>query len=112
MWKAIFFVVHFKTGAEMVSSNGSMPQFFIKADCGGLFGGEEERKLSKENLWREFSLRDKDNEIDFTHLDDMFEVDLYGTDDYPRYKKLTEAESRYIKEHFAKFPKESKIPHI
>ena len=86
-----------------------LPQFFIKADCGGLFGGEEERKLSKENLWREFSLRDKDTEIDFTHLDDMFEVDLYGTDDYPRYKKLTEAESRFIKEHFAKFPKESKI---
>lgn len=86
-----------------------LPQFFIKADCGGLFGGAEERKLDKENLWREFSLRDKDTEIDFAHLDDMFEVDLYGADDYPRYKKMTEADSRFIKEHFSKFPKESKI---
>ncbi len=86
-----------------------LPQFFLRED-GGLFGGETEEKLAKETLFREFSLRNKDTEIDFDHLDaEIASVDIYGEEDFPRYKNLSDAESRFLREHFAQMPRESQI---
>ena len=85
-----------------------LPQFFIKASNQGFFSQEEERLLTRESLWKGFTLRDKDTEIDFGSLAaDIFAVDV-EEDDLPKYKKLTSVEAMYFQEHFSKLPKEQK----
>ena len=85
-----------------------IPQFFLKASAQGLFAGEEEYLLTRESLWKGFTLRDKDTEIDFGRLAaNIFSVDV-EEDDLPKYKKLTSVEALYFQEHFSKLPKEQK----
>ena len=85
-----------------------LPQFFLKATSQGLFGGEEERLLTRESLWKDFTLRDKDTQIDFGSLAaDIFAVDV-EEDDLPKYKKLTSVEAMYFQEHFSELAKEQK----
>ena len=87
-----------------------LPQFFLREEAGALFGDETETKLAKETLHRGFSLRDKDMVIDFDHLDtEVASVDIHGNEDHPRYKDLSEADSRFLREHFARLPLESQV---
>ena len=87
-----------------------LPQFFLKEESNSLFGSETETKLAKETLYRGFSLRNKDTEIDFDHLDaEIATVDIYGDEDYPRYKNLSDADRRYFQEHFVQMPLESQV---
>ncbi|MBQ4422432.1 MAG: DEAD/DEAH box helicase family protein [Schwartzia sp.] len=87
-----------------------LPQFFLREETNSLFGNDTETKLTKEALYKGFSLRNKDTEIDFDHLDvEIATVDIYGDEDHPRYKNLSDADRRYFQEHFAKLPQESQV---
>ncbi len=87
-----------------------LPQFFLEEETTSLFGSEEETKLAKESLYRDFSLRNKDTEIDFDHLDaEIATVDIYGDEDHPRYKNLSDADRLYFQKHFVHLPLESQV---
>lgn len=86
-----------------------LPQFFLRED-GGLFGEETETKLAKETLYRGFSLRNKDTEIDFDHLDaEIATVDVYDDEDFPRYKNLSDTDRRYFQDYFVQLAPESQV---
>ena len=87
-----------------------LPQFFLREEGTPLFESEMETRLEKNTLYRDFSLRNKDTEIDFDHLDaEIATVDIYGEEDHPRYKNLSERDRRYFQEHFAKLPPEGQV---
>ncbi|MBQ7477522.1 MAG: DEAD/DEAH box helicase family protein, partial [Selenomonadaceae bacterium] len=102
-------MTHFKVKASFADAlELCLPQFFLKASPQGLFSQGEEQFLTKESLWKGFTLRDKDTEIDFGNLAaDIFAVDV-EEDDLPKYKKLTSVEALYFQEHFSKLAKEQK----
>mgnify|MGYP006916098269 CR=1 FL=1 len=102
-------MTHFKVKASFADAlELCLPQFFLKASPQGLFSQGEEQFLTKESLWKGFTLRDKDTEIDFGNLAaDIFAVDV-EEDDLPKYKKLTSVEAMYFQEHFSKLAKEQK----
>lgn len=86
-----------------------LPQFFLRED-GGLFGGETEMKLAKDTLYQGFSLRNKDTEIDFDHLDaEIATVDVYDDEDFPRYKNLSDTDRRYFQDYFVQLAPESQV---
>lgn len=87
-----------------------LPQFFTKVNAGSLFGDETELKISKKMLRKKFSLKNKDTEIDFDHLDlQIMSVDVYENEDFPRYKKLSEDDSNFLLEHISTLPLNSQI---
>lgn len=87
-----------------------LPQFFTKVNAGSLFGDETEIKISKKMLRKKFSLKNKDTEIDFDHLDlQIMSVDVYENEDFPRYKKLSEGDSNFLLEHISTLPLDSQI---
>ena len=87
-----------------------LPQFFTKVNAGSLFGDETELKISKKMLRKQFSLKNKDTEIDFDHLDlQIMSVDVYENEDFPRYKKLSENDSNFLLEHISTLPLDSQI---
>ena len=87
-----------------------LPQFFTKVNAGSLFGDETELKISKKMLRKKFSLKNKDTEIDFDHLDlQIMSVDVYENEDFPRYKKLSEDDSNFLLEHISTLPLDSQI---
>ncbi len=102
-------MTHFKVHPSFADAlELRLPQFFLKASSQGLFGQEEEQLLTRESLWKGFTLRDKDTQIDFGSLAaDIFAVDV-EEDDLPKYKKLTSTEAMYFQEHFSKLAKEQK----
>ena len=102
-------MTHFKVNASFGDAlELRIPQFYLKATFQGLFSQEEEQLLTREALWKGFTLRDKDTEIDFSRLvADIFAVDV-EEDDLPKYKKLTSVEAMYFQEHFSKLAKEQK----
>ena len=102
-------MTHFKVKASFGDAlELCLPQFFLKSSPQGLFSQEEDQLLTRESLWKGFTLRDKDTEIDFGSLAaDIFAVDV-EEDDLPKYKKLTSIEAMYFQEHFSKLAKEQK----
>lgn len=104
-------MTEFSMQPEFVDSGELLlPQFFLREEGSALFECEMETKLEKETLYRDFSLRNKDTEIDFDHLDvEIATVDIYGEEDHPRYKNFSESDRRYFQEHFAKLPPEGQV---
>ena len=87
-----------------------LPQFFTRVNAGSLFGGETELKITKKMLCKKFSLKNKDTEIDFDHLDlQIMSIDVYENEDFPRYKKLSEDDSNFLLEHISTLPLNSQI---
>ena len=74
-----------------------IPKFFMKA-VPDLFHSENDALLNRENLSTGFSLKNEDTKIDFTlSPDDMYAVDLAADGEaVPKYKKMTENESKYL----------------
>lgn len=84
-----------------------IPQFFLTVPEGSLFWDGDAVLLQKENLADGFTLRGKSYEIKFDDTDDdVFKVDVSGSDSIPKYTKLTGHDSVYFKEVFSKLPEE------
>jgi len=75
-----------------------IPQFFLKT-IPDLFHEENYILLDKENLSKGFSLKNEDTKINFSlSADDVYAIDLAADGEaVPKYKKMTEAESAYVR---------------
>ena len=89
--------------------NLKIPQFVIETGP-SLFSEHETALLEKEDLYKGFSLKSKDTEIDFNSVSvEIAKVDVEDSaDGVPRAWQLTGFESQYIKEWFDTQPAERK----
>ena len=89
--------------------NLKIPQFVIETEP-SLFSEHETALLEKEDLYKGFSLKSKDTEIDFNSVSvEIAKVDVEDSaDGVPRAWQLTGFESQYIKEWFDTQPAERK----
>lgn len=93
-----------------------LPQFFIKLPDNSLFDeGDKDTLLSSENLLDdEFELKKQNTEIDFDAISlEVYQVDIEESgkkDDYtPKYRKLSENQSKAFLEYINSLPEESQI---
>lgn len=86
-----------------------LPQFFCKG-ARNLFESTEDVIISKEMLCKNFSLRDKDTEIDFDNLNyEIVSFDLYEQENFPRYRFLSDDDTKSFLEYFDTLPSKSQI---
>lgn len=88
-----------------------LPQFFIQTPPSMLFslGPEGADLLQNEALAADFTLLDKDTELDLTTADEqMYRIDVKNKSDVPRAFRMRAADQRYMREHFSKLSVESK----
>lgn len=85
-----------------------IPQFFIKSES-TLFTEEEYQLLTKEHLYDEFTLRDKDSGIDFSNIDELVKIDLSDRDSIPKYVNLNAKEAKVFKQYFNSLSVQGKI---
>ena len=92
------------------SQNILLPQFFYREDTGKLFGGDHDEKVSQEMFRTKFSLDNKDTIINFDNLNyEIVSFDVYGNEDFPRYKYLSDSEVKNFLEYFEKLTPEGQI---
>lgn len=87
-----------------------LPQFVIKAPASTLFStGEDDFDLLRhEALAADFVLLNKDIELDLTAADEqMYRVDVNSNSDVPKAFRMSAADQRFMREHFAKLGIES-----
>ncbi|AKK03001.1 DEAD/DEAH box helicase [Corynebacterium epidermidicanis] len=87
-----------------------LPQFVIKAPASTLFStGEGDFDLLRhEALAADFVLLNKDIELDLTAADEqMYRVDVNSNSDVPKAFRMSAADQRFMREHFAKLSIES-----
>ncbi|MDR2503513.1 MAG: DEAD/DEAH box helicase family protein [Deltaproteobacteria bacterium] len=86
-----------------------LPQFFVKTEP-DLFHEETYARLNKENLSAGFTLKNEDTRINFSlSAEDLYAVDLAADGEaVPKYKKMTETESRHVRGLIAGKPEETK----
>lgn len=87
-----------------------MPQFFIQTPPSILFstgtGGSD--LLQHEALAADFTLEDKDTELELTAADEqMYRIDVKNTSDIPRAFRMTASDQRFMREHFSKLSVEA-----
>lgn len=89
--------------------NIQVPQFVIQTEP-SLFSSYETALLEKEDLYKGFSLKNKDTEIDFNSVSvEIARVDVEdSTDGVPRAWQLTGFDKKYMKEWFDTQPSEKK----
>ena len=90
-------------------TNMQIPQFVIETEP-SLFSSHETALLEKENLYKGFSLKNKDTEIDFNSVSvEIAKVDVEdSTDGVPKAWQLTGFDRKYLKEWFDTQPSEKK----
>ena len=92
------------------AQNILLPQFFCSEDMGLLFEGFQDRFVSKENFSENFSLDDKDIQINFDNLHyDIVSLDIQDKEDFPTYKYLSEFKVKKFLEHFDKLSRETQV---
>lgn len=86
-----------------------IPQFVIETEP-SLFSDHETALLEKENLYKDFTLKNKDTEIDFNSVSvEIAKVDVEDTEDgVPKAWQLTGFDSQHMKEWFDTQPSEQK----
>jgi type III restriction enzyme len=90
---------------EPVAKSLMVPQFFLKINAGSMLLKAENILLDKATLSRGFSLQKKDTEINFgLSGGDIYAVDVSRSGDSPKYQKVSEADSKYIRELIASKP--------
>ncbi|MDR2050267.1 MAG: DEAD/DEAH box helicase family protein [Deltaproteobacteria bacterium] len=90
---------------EPVVKNLLLPQFFLKINADSLLLKAENVLLDKAALSHGFSLQKKDTEINFNLSGgDIYAVDVSRSGDSPKYQKVSEADSKYIRELIASKP--------
>ena len=86
-----------------------LPQFFYRGES-NLFETNPDSKVSKEILCENFSLKDKDTEIDFENLNyEIVSVDLYDEENIPQYQLLNERDAKIFMDYFKNLPTKSQI---
>lgn len=81
-----------------------LPQFFIQTPHSALFstGSEGMDLLQNEALAGDFTLQDKNTEIDLTTADEqMYRIDVKNTSDVPRAFRMSAADQKFMREHFS-----------
>ncbi|MFP7696459.1 DEAD/DEAH box helicase [Trueperella sp. LYQ143] len=87
-----------------------IPQFFIRTPSSALFstGKDGHDLLQHEALAANFTLRDKDIQLDLTIADEqMFQIDVTKNSDIPRAWRMSTADQKYMRERFGKLSVES-----
>ena len=89
--------------------NMKIPQFVIETEP-SLFSSHETALLEKENLYKDFSLKNKDTEIDFDSVSvEIAKIDVEDSaDGVPKAWQLTGFDRKYLKEWFDTQPSEKK----
>ncbi len=97
----------------------SLPQFYLKLPENSLFNsGDKDTLLSSEYLLDdEFELRKQNTEIDFDAISlEVYQVDIEESgkkDDYtPKYKKLSEVQSKAFLDYINSLPEEGQITQL
>lgn len=86
-----------------------IPQFMIETGF-SLFSEHEFNTLTKENLYKGFSLLDKDAEIDFDNMEaEIAKIDIDDKDSLPKAWKMQGFDSQSMKEWFDDQPSERKL---
>ncbi len=87
-----------------------IPQFFIQTPAAALFstGMDGADLLKHEALAADFTLRDKDIQLDLTTADeDMFKIDVKNNSDVPRAFRMSQVEQKLLREFFSTLNGES-----
>lgn len=89
--------------------NIQIPQFVIETEP-SLFSSHETALLEKEDLYKDFSLKNKDTEIDFNSVSvEIAKVDVEeSADGVPKAWQLTGFDKKYLKDWFDTQPSEKK----
>jgi type III restriction enzyme len=107
---------NFSMNEEFAAEAGNLrlPQFVVQSPP-SLFSEDKVRLLSKEALMQNFSLRNKDSEIDFYTLEadiarvDLADTEAKDTDATPKAWKVTGADNQFFREWFNSLSSESRI---
>jgi type III restriction enzyme len=94
------------------AENLRLPQF-VTPQPPSIFSDDKEALLTREKLTAEFSLREKDTEIDFSTLEaEIARLDISETKDAaPKAWKLTGKDNHLFREWFSSQPSETRIAH-
>lgn len=87
-----------------------LPQFFIQTPPSALFstGASGFDLLKNEALAADFTLRDKDTQLDLTTADEqMYRIDVTNKSDIPRAFRMSANDQKIMREHFGKLSVES-----
>lgn len=102
----------FKMQPELESEAMSLeiPQFYFEAEE-NLFYSQGFELINKEFFSKGFTLQNEDAKISFDLAQgEAYKVDLSEAGDaIPKYQRMNQKESEYIREHLATLPQESKI---
>lgn len=87
-----------------------LPQFMIETGS-NLFSAQEYHMLEIENLQIDFTLADKDTQIDFSNIDaELAKIDVESSEDSnPKAWKLSGFDSQYMKEWFQAQPSKKRL---
>ncbi|WP_307737444.1 DEAD/DEAH box helicase family protein [uncultured Varibaculum sp.] len=91
-------------------SNLRLPQFFIKTPPSVLFPATDDGAdlLKNEALAADFTLRDKDTQLDLTTADEqMYRIDVTNKTDIPRAFRMSANDQKIMREHFGRLSVES-----
>ena len=87
-----------------------LPQFFCTEDTGNNFEGTNDLKIDKDMFRTNFSLADKDTEINFDNLNyEIVSFDVHDNEDFPRFKFLSDAEVKAFLEYFDNLTSDGQI---
>lgn len=87
-----------------------LPQFFIQTPPSILFSTTDDGAdlLKNEALAADFTLRDKDTQLDLTTADEqMYRIDVKNKSDIPRAFRISANDQKIMREHFGKLSVES-----
>lgn len=87
-----------------------LPQFFIQTPPSVLFSTTDKGSdlLKNEALAADFTLRDKDTQLDLTTADEqMYRIDVTNKSDIPRAFRMSANDQKIMREHFGKLSVES-----
>lgn len=90
--------------------NLMLPQFFCREDTGSHFEGTTDLKVDKTMFRTNFSLTDKDTDINFDNLNyEIVSFDVHDREDFPRFKFLSDSEVQAFLEYFDDLPSDGQI---